>query len=450
MNIHVLGVCGTFMGGLALLARELGHTVSGTDANTYPPMSLQLQQAGIRVLEGYAASNFDERPDLVVIGNALSRGNPCVEYVLEVGLPYVSGPQWLHEEVLKGRHVLAVAGTHGKSTTSSMLAWMLDFAGRKPGFLIGAVPQNFGISARLGSGDGFVIEADEYDCAFFDKRAKFLHYRPRTLIINNIEFDHADIFADLASIRREFHYLVRTVPPSGRIVCNGADPEVFKVLDMGCWSQVQRFGTQDAQWHIPRANADYSCFTIQPAGSGEIDVSWELLGQHNAWNAVAAMAAAHHLGVEPAASSAALGQFRGVQRRLQRIGSQSGITVYDDFAHHPTAIRATLEALRNNLGSARIIAVMEPRSNTMKLGVHAGELAPSFQAADQALILRPPNLAWDLDGALAGSDTPCEIMDTVDGIIARLLTLCRAGDHVVIMSNGGFGGIHQRLLSALP
>lgn len=449
MKIHVLGVCGTFMGGLALLARGLGHAVCGTDADTYPPMSLLLQQAGIRVLEGYAESNLDERPDLVVIGNALSRGNPCVEYILDAGLPYVSGPQWLREEVLKGRQVLAVAGTHGKSTTSSVLAWMLEYAGRHPGFLIGAVPQNFGVSARLGAGDWFVVEADEYDCAFFDKRAKFLHYRPDTLIINNIEYDHADIFADLAAIRREFHYLLRTVRRSGRVICNGEDQEILKVLAMGCWTPVEQFGTGAADWQVVRPSADYSDFSVQQAGAGEIKVSWDLLGRHNALNAVAALAAAHSVGVEPAVSAAALCQFRGVQRRMQCIGSRRGITVYDDFAHHPTAIQVTLEALRRHVGTARIIAIMEPRSNTMKLGVHAQELAPSLRAADLALILRPPNLSWDLEHALAGADSRCEVVDRVDDIIARVAGVSRAGDHVLIMSNGGFGGIQQRLLEAL-
>jgi len=450
VKIHVLGICGTFMGGLALLARELGHTVSGTDANTYPPMSLLLEQAGIRVLEGYAASNLDEQPDLVVIGNALSRGNPCVEHVLNAGLPYISGPQWLREEVLGNRQVLAVAGTHGKSTTASILAWILDFAGRQPGFLIGAVPRNFGVSARLGTGDPFVIEADEYDCAFFDKRAKFLHYRPKTLIINNIEFDHADIFADLAAIRREFHHLIRTVPGSGRIICNGADPEIAKVLSMGCWTPVQHFGADGAEWQIlPAASPDHSGFSLRQAGAADIEVHWDQLGHHNALNAAAAVAGAHALGVDPVVACAALGQFRGVQRRLQLIGTRHGITVYDDFAHHPTAIQATLDALRRHVGSARIIAILEPRSNTMKLGVHARELAPSLQAADLALVLRPPNLGWDLEQALAGAGTRCEVLDRIDDILTRATAYCRAGDHVLIMSNGGFGGIHQRLLDAL-
>ena len=450
MKIHVLGVCGTFMGGLALLARGLGHAVSGTDAHTYPPMSLQLQQAGIPVHEGYSEAVFDAQPDLVVIGNALARGNPCVEYVLDAGLPYVSGPQWLREAVLGGRQVLAVAGTHGKSTTSSMLAWILEYSGRQPGFLIGAVPQNFGVSARLSGGDSFVVEADEYDCAFFDKRAKFLHYRPNILIINNIEYDHADIFADIAAIRREFHQLVRTIPRSGKIICNGADPDVNQVLDMGCWTPVERFGSGTADWRIVGTRQDFTEYCIQHAQAGEIPISWGLLGRHNAENAAAAMAAAHAIGVEPAIAGAALCQFQGVQRRLQRLGSRAGITVYDDFAHHPTAIRATLEALRHNVGSARVIAVMEPRSNTMKLGVHADQLAPAFQSADLALILRPPNLSWDLDQALAGSGTPCEVMNSIDEIITRLLGFCRAGDHILIMSNGGFGDLHQRLLKALP
>lgn len=449
MNVHILGVCGTFMGGLALLAREIGHDVEGTDANTYPPMRTQLQRAGITLHDGYTPAVFDRRPDLVVIGNALSRGNPCVEYVLDSGLPYVSGPQWLREEVLVPRHVLAVAGTHGKSTTSAMLAWILEHAGERPGFLIGAVPGNFGVSARLGDGTHFVVEADEYDCAFFDKRAKFLHYRPRTLIINNIEFDHADIYADLAAIRREFHHLVRTIPRSGRIIANGADAEIARVLDAGCWTPVDRFGPGEMQWRITDPAGDFSAFRIHGPGGADVGIHWDLLGAHNASNAAAALAAAAAVGIPAPAAADALSRFAGVQRRLQRLGVPGGVAVYDDFAHHPTAISATVGALRSHVGSARIIAVMEPRSNTMKLGVHAAELARSFDAADLALILRPPGLSWDLDRALAASRTPCAIMDRVEDIVTQLVRDCRAGDHVLIMSNGGFEGIHARLLEAL-
>lgn len=450
MKIHILGVCGTFMGGLALLARALGHEVSGTDANTYPPMSLQLRDAGIVLHEGYTAAVFDDRPDLVIVGNALSRGNPCVEYVLDSGLAYVSGPQWLSETVMAGRHVLAVSGTHGKSTTSSMLAWILEHAGHQPGFLIGAVPDNFGVSARLGSGTGFVVEADEYDCAFFDKRAKFLHYRPRTAIINNIEYDHADIFADIAAIRREFHHFVRTIPHRGRIIANGADAEVSRVLSMGCWTPVERFGPDGTEWCIADATDDYSEFRIAPGTGGDaVRVRWHLLGRHNALNAAAATAAACAYGVTPESAAAALTEFRGVKRRLQRLGKRAGVTVYDDFAHHPTAIRATTEALRRHVGDQRIIAVMEPRSNTMKLGVHAHELAASFAAADLALILRPPNLSWDLDAAVTGGRTPCMVLEHADALLERLAGLCRDGDHVLIMSNGSFAGIHQRLLERL-
>lgn len=450
MKIHILGVCGTFMGGLALLARELGHAVSGTDANTYPPMSTQLREAGITLHEGYTPAVFDDRPELVIIGNALSRGNPCVEYVLDGELPYVSGPRWLHEAVMAGRHVLAVSGTHGKSTTSSMLAWILEHAGEAPGFLIGAVPDNFGVSARLGRGAGFVVEADEYDCAFFDKRAKFLHYRPRTAIINNIEFDHADIFADMAAIRREFHHFVRTIPQRGRIIANGADAEIERVLAMGCWTPVERFGKDGPDWRVADAVADYSEFRIAGAAGGEaVSIRWGLLGEHNAMNAAAAVAAANAFGVAPKSAATALAEFRGVKRRLQRLGTRSGVTVYDDFAHHPTAIRATTEALRRHVGAQRIIAVMEPRSNTMKLGAHARELAASYAAADLALILRPPNLSWDLEGAVAGGRTPCMVLDHADALLEQLAGLCRDGDHVLIMSNGSFAGIHRRLMERL-
>jgi UDP-N-acetylmuramate: L-alanyl-gamma-D-glutamyl-meso-diaminopimelate ligase len=449
VNLHILGICGTFMGGLALLARELGHGVEGTDANAYPPMSTQLQRAGIVLHQGYSPGVFDRRPDLVVIGNALSRGNPCVEYVLDSGLPFVSGPEWLREEVLASRHVLAVSGTHGKSTTSAMLAWILEHAGERPGFLVGAVPGNFGLSARLGSGAHFVVEADEYDCAFFDKRAKFLHYRPRILVINNIEFDHADIYADLAAIRREFHHLVRTIPASGSIVVNGMDAEIARVLEAGCWTPVDRFGFGDLPWRVTDTAVDCSAFRIRGPGGADVGVRWGLPGAHNALNAAAALAAAAAAGIPAQSSADALGRFAGVQRRLQRLGAPGGVAVYDDFAHHPTAIRASVGALRSRVGSARIIAVMEPRSNTMKLGVHAAELAQAFDAADLALILRPSGLTWDLDRALAAGRTPHAILDRVEEILARLVRECRAGDHVLIMSNGGFGGIHARLLEAL-
>ncbi|MBI1733457.1 MAG: UDP-N-acetylmuramate:L-alanyl-gamma-D-glutamyl-meso-diaminopimelate ligase [Gammaproteobacteria bacterium] len=450
MKIHILGVCGSFMGGIALLARGRGHAVTGTDADAYPPMSLQLQEAGIRIYQGYSAASFDERPDLVIIGNALSRGNPCVEYVLDSGLPYVSGPQWLREEVLADKYVLAVSGTHGKSTTTSLLAWILEYAGLRPGFLVGAVPHDFGVSARLGGGEYFVVEADEYDCAFFDKRAKFLHYRPKTLVITNIEYDHADIFSDLAAIRREFHHLIRTIPKSGTVICSATDAEIGKVLDMGCWTPVERFGAGRSDWLVTPESEDYSVFSIQHQPQGGIArINWSLLGHHNADNAVAAAAAAHSVGVPVSTAGSGLNRFRGVQRRLQRIGSPRGITVYDDFAHHPTAIRATLESLRRHVGNAPIIAVMEPRSNTMKLGVHADDLAPSFKAADRAFILHPPKLSWDLRKAVAGGPVPCRVAENVDEIIGAIVDIARPGDHVLIMSNGNFGGIHQRLLEAL-
>lgn len=449
MHIHILGICGTFMGGLALLARELGYEVTGSDSHVYPPMSTQLETAGITLHEGYDPASLEPVPDRVIIGNALSRGNPAVEYVLDRELPHSSGPQWLAEHILRGRHVLAVAGTHGKTTTSSILAWLLEAVGLEPGFLIGGVPLDFGISARLGGGRIFVIEADEYDSAFFDKRSKFIHYRPRTLIINNIEFDHADIFRDLEDIKRQFHYLVRTVPGTGRILVRAGDANIQAVLDRGYWTPISTFGLAEAEWQGRLSRADGSVFTVEHQGMAQGEVTWGLPGEHNVENALAAIAAAVATGVKPAESCAALGRFRGIRRRLEKFDEIDGITLYDDFAHHPTAIRATLTALRRRVGDARIIAVLEPRSNTMKLGVHKQELAASLDAADVVHLYQPADLGWRLGEVMAGLGERCAIHSTTDAIIEAIAGAARSGDHVLIMSNGGFEGIHRRLAQRL-
>lgn len=449
MRIYILGIGGTFMGGLALLARDLGHEVSGSDAGVYPPMSTQLEAQGIRLLEGYDPAHLDSaKPDLVIVGNALSRGNALVEAVLDRGLRYTSGAQWLAENVLQGRWTLAVAGTHGKTTTASMLAWILEHAKLKPGFLIGGVPENFGVSARLGSESFFVIEADEYDTAFFDKRSKFIHYRPRTAILNNLEYDHADIFPDLAAIARQFHHFVRVVPASGLLVVNGRDENLSEVLSMGCWTKVEHFDAADGWQAVPRNN-EASRFQVQFNGQDQGEVTWELLGQHNMSNALAAIAAARHAGVPVKTALAALGKFRNVKRRLETRGAVRGITVYDDFAHHPTAIAATLQALRARVGNQRILAVLEMRSNTMRMGVHRDTLAASLAQADKVLMLKPGDLNWNLErvtGALGGRG---QAYAGVDEIIAALAREAKPQDHVLIMSNGGFGNIHARLLECL-
>ncbi len=449
MHIHILGICGTFMGGLALLARELGVRVTGSDSHVYPPMSTQLEAAGITLHEGYDPAPLEAAPDQVIIGNALSRGNPAVEYVLDRGLAFHSGPQWLAEHVLHGRHVLAVSGTHGKTTTSSMLAWLLESAGLKPGFLIGGVPLDFSVSARLGNGRCFVIEADEYDSAFFDKRSKFIHYRPQSLVINNIEFDHADIFRDLEDIKRQFHHLVRTVPGGGRILVRAGDINIQAVLDRGCWTPVSRFGLSAADWQGRLSLADGSVFAIDYQGTEQGEVSWGLLGEHNVENALAAVAAAAGVGVKPVDACSALSRFRGIKRRLEKLGEIAGVTLYDDFAHHPTAIGATLTAMRRRVGKARIIAVLEPRSNTMKLGVHKQELAASLEAADAMYLYQPADLDWSLSEVMAGFGERCTIHGTTEAIIEAVATAARPGDHVLIMSNGGFEGIHHRLAQRL-
>jgi UDP-N-acetylmuramate: L-alanyl-gamma-D-glutamyl-meso-diaminopimelate ligase len=445
-HLHILGICGTFMGGIAAIAKHAGYRVTGCDANVYPPMSDQLRALGIELTEGFGAEQLKLRPDVWVIGNVVARGNPLMEAILDAGERYVSGPQWFADEVLTGKHVLAVAGTHGKTTVSAMLAWILERAGVAPGFLIGGVPNDFPVSARLTGSRPFVIEADEYDTAFFDKRSKFVHYRPRTAILNNIEFDHADIFDDLASIERQFHHFVRTVPRSGRIIANGIDEGVKRVLTLGCWTPVEPFGVADG-WQAGEADPE-GAFDVALAGRAIGRVRWSLLGAHNRMNALAALAAARHVGVEPAEGIDALGSFGGVRRRMQMRGQARGVTVYDDFAHHPTAIRTTLEGLRHRVGKARILAVLEPRSNTMRRGVMKDLLPPSVAQADRVYVYSS-GLGWDARSlfALLGPRARCE--DDLDSLISAVAAEARAGDHVVIMSNGGFGGIHEKLLDRL-
>jgi UDP-N-acetylmuramate: L-alanyl-gamma-D-glutamyl-meso-diaminopimelate ligase len=448
MHIHILGICGTFMGGLAALAREAGHKVTGCDAGVYPPMSDQLRALDIDLIEGWGADQLALKPDLFVIGNVVSRGNPLVEALLDAGLPYTSGPQWLSDNVLQGRHVLAVAGTHGKTTTTSMLAWMLDQAGLEPGFLVGGVPTNFGVSARLGKGKTFVIEADEYDTAFFDKRSKFVHYRPRTAILNNLEYDHADIFPDLAAIETQFHHLVRTVPAAGRLVINAREESLQRVLERGCWSEVIRFGTRKETPGALRARGEPHAFDVLRGSLKIARVDWALLGEHNQLNALAAIAAAEHVGVAPEVAGQALTTFENVRRRLELRGEAGGVKVYDDFAHHPTAIRMTVNGLRRKVGTERILAVFEPRSNTMKLGSMKAQLPWALEEADLSFC-HQGNLGWNAREALAPLGDKAVVADTIDALVAAVRKASRAGDHVLCMSNGGFGGIHDKLLTAL-
>ena len=448
MHIHILGICGTFMGSLAVLAKELGHRVTGSDANVYPPMSTQLEAQGIELTQGYDAAQLQPAPDVVVIGNALSRGNPAVEYVLNQGLPYVSGPQWLADHVLQGRWVLAVAGTHGKTTTSSMLAWVLEHAGMSPGFLIGGVPQNFGISARLGDTPFFVVEADEYDSAFFDKRSKFVHYRPRTAILNNLEFDHADIFPDLAAIERQFHHLVRTIPGDGLIIHPQAEVALQRVIGMGCWTPVQTTG-DGGQWQARLLHDDGSRFEVRFDGVAQGVVEWELTGQHNVANALVCLAAARHVGVVPELGIAALSAFMNVKRRMEKVAEVRGVTIYDDFAHHPTAIATTLDGLRKRIGGAQLIAIIEPRSNSMKLGAHRDGLPESVVQADHVFWYAPDNLGWDLAATVASSTVPTAVCNSLEQIIAAVTALAAPGTQIVVMSNGGFGGLHSKLAEAL-
>lgn len=455
MHIHILGICGTFMGGIAVLAKQAGHKVTGCDANVYPPMSTQLEAQGIELIEGFAPEQTKLNPDIYVIGNVVSRGNPLMEEILNRGMPYISGPQWLAENVLQGKWVLAVAGTHGKTTTSSMLAWILEYAGLAPGFLIGGVPENFGVSARLPQtpvqdtksvSPFFVIEADEYDTAFFDKRSKFVHYRPRTAVLNNLEFDHADIFEDLSAIEKQFHHLVRTVPQQGLVVANGKEASLQRVIDKGCWTPVEKFGT-DADWQAANAHGDGS-FDVLYQGKPQGRVAWGLLGEHNRMNALATIAAARHAGVAIATSIAALTEFKNVKRRMELRGVEKQVSVYDDFAHHPTAIETTVAGLRGKVGQARILAVLEPRSNTMKLGVMKSALPASLQQADLVFCYQA-NLGWDAQEALAPIAGKTQVHDDLQQLIDAIVSQAKAGDQVLVMSNGGFGGIHQKLLDAL-
>ncbi len=449
MRIHILGICGTFMAGIAQLARELGHDVCGSDSAVYPPMSDQLAAQGIVVRSDYDPHHLAPAPDCVVVGNALSRGNPAVEYLLDRGIKYTSGPHWLAENVLQQRYVIAVAGTHGKTTTSSMIAWILECAGLSPGFLVGGVPENFGRSARLGDTALFVVEADEYDTAFFDKRSKFVHYPARTLVLNNLEYDHADIFPDLAAIEQQFHHLVRIIPASGKIIASGCDRNLYSVLSRGCWTPLEHFAGPVEGWTAALIKADGSHFEVRRAGRCVGSVRWDLIGQHNVHNALAAIAAARHAGVPQTLACEALATFRNVKRRLEVRACIDGITIYDDFAHHPTAIATTLNGLRTRVGKERIVAVFEPRSNTMRLGVHRDTLAPAFRQADLVWAYRAADIQWDLPSAVAPLGVRAHVCDEVEAIVDEVVATVRPGDHLVIMSNGAFGGLHERLIAAL-
>jgi UDP-N-acetylmuramate: L-alanyl-gamma-D-glutamyl-meso-diaminopimelate ligase len=463
MHIHILGICGTFMGGIAAIARQAGHRVTGCDANVYPPMSTQLEAQGIELIEGFSPDQllqFETMPDLFVIGNVVSRGNLLMEAILNQGLPYTSGPQWLGEQVLFGRHVLAVAGTHGKTTTSAMLAWILEFNDYKPGYLIGGVPLNFTVSARLGESQYFVIEADEYDTAFFDKRSKFVHYRPRTALLNNLEFDHADIFTDLAAIETQFHHLVRTVPGNGLVVVNGQEPALERVIARGAWAPVQLFG-QDKQntWSLISQDADG--FIVLHEGKEVATVQWArdsgVMGRHNQLNALAAIASANHIGISPANAARALAEFKNVKRRLETVGVANNVTVYDDFAHHPTAITTTVDGLRRHVGQSRILAVLEPRSNTMKLGIMKAQLPSSLETADKIFAYGSTagkeSLGWDLKEVLFPLNTSEKdralAFDDLDTLVKAVTNEAKPGDHILVMSNGGFGGVHQKILTAI-
>ncbi len=440
-HIHILGICGTFMGGIAAIAKQAGYRVTGCDANVYPPMSTQLEAQGIELIEGFGVEQLELKPDVFVIGNVVSRGNPLMEEILNRNLSYASGPQWLADTLLRDKWVLGVAGTHGKTTTSSMLAWILEYAGLNPGFLIGGVPQNFGISARITDSPFFVIEADEYDTAFFDKRSKFVHYHPRTAILNNLEFDHADIFPDLAAIETQFHHLVRTVSGNGLVVCNGREDSLARVVQRGCWTALEKFGSDDG-WNID-ANEQVSL-----NGKLQGALLWDLMGEHNRMNALAALAAARHAGVPVAQGLAALAEFKNVKRRMEVRGTVNGITVYDDFAHHPTAIETTVAGLRRKVGAARILAVLEPRSNTMKLGVMKDALPASLKEADLTFCYAG-NLGWDARGALAPLGHKVVVKDDLNELIEAIASVAKSGDQILVMSNGGFGGIHEKLLKRL-
>lgn len=465
MHIHILGICGTFMGSLAQLAKQLGHQVSGSDANVYPPMSTQLELAGINLIEGFDPQQLQPAPDLIIVGNAMSRGNPCVEYMLDNGLAYTSGPQWLGDNLLRDQHVLSVSGTHGKTTTSSMLAKILDYAGLKPGFLIGGVPSDFGLSARLGGnaeGSGyFVVEADEYDSAFFDKRSKFVHYHSNTLVINNLEFDHADIFENLTAIQKQFHHLVRTIPSTGSVIYPAGVESIQQVIDQGCWSQVQTLAEQSsndrsvdkstAQWRYRLLHSDGSSFEVSDVNNNVAKVHWQHTGLHNVLNGVAAIAAAATVGVSLEMASKALSEFVGVKRRMEVIHEDSRVTVYDDFAHHPTAIKTTLEGLRAKVAGEKIIAIVEPRSATMKMGLHQGILSGAVDAADQALWYKSAAVNWDIESVARGCGIPATVCDDIEQLLATAIAEIDGAEksHIVIMSNGGFEGFHQRLVAAL-
>ncbi|MGL4487537.1 MAG: UDP-N-acetylmuramate:L-alanyl-gamma-D-glutamyl-meso-diaminopimelate ligase [Yersinia sp. (in: enterobacteria)] len=449
MHIHILGICGTFMGGLAMLARSLGHEVTGSDANVYPPMSTLLENQGIHLIQGYDPVQLDPVPDLVIIGNAMTRGNCCVEAVLEQGIPYVSGPQWLHDHVLAGRWVLAVAGTHGKTTTAGMLTWILEACGYEPGFIIGGVPGNFDVSARLGNSPFFVIEADEYDCAFFDKRSKFVHYSPRTLIMNNLEFDHADIFDDIKAIQKQFHHLVRLVPQSGKIIVPDNDHNLKQVMAIDCWSEQEWVG-ETGRWFARKVSTDAHEFEVLLDKELVGKVSWSLVGEHNMHNGLMAIAAARHVGVMPENACQALGDFINARRRLELRGKAHDVTVYDDFAHHPTAILATLAALRSKVGgTARILAVLEPRSNTMKLGLCKNELASSLGCADEVFLFQPQHISWQVAEVADACMQPAHWSADINALVDMIVKTAQPSDHILVMSNGGFGDIHDKLLNEL-
>ncbi|WP_087026642.1 UDP-N-acetylmuramate:L-alanyl-gamma-D-glutamyl-meso-diaminopimelate ligase [Thaumasiovibrio subtropicus] len=445
MHIHILGICGTFMGGAAILARQLGHKVTGSDANVYPPMSTQLEEQGIEITEGFDPSQLHPTPDLVVIGNAMSRGNACVEYVLNHRIPYTSGPQWLHEMLLKDRWVLAVSGTHGKTTTASMLNWILSDNGYNPGYLIGGVPGNFNTSANLGESMFFVVEADEYDSAFFDKRSKFVHYHPRTLVINNLEFDHADIFDDLGAIQKQFHHLMRTIPSHGRVIRPHGVKAIDDMLAMGNWSEEETLG---GDWRSEKQHADGSAFDVYLQDKKVGEVHWDLIGDHNVANAMMAIAAARHVGVTPELACASLAKFINTKRRLEVRGEVAGIVVYDDFAHHPTAVETTLQALRQRDPERRVHAILEPRSATMKRGVHQGRLAPALAKADRIALYQPEGIEW-LQEEITHCAPPSALYDDIDILVADVVAQAEKGDQLLVMSNGGFGGIHNKLLAAL-
>lgn len=449
MRIHILGICGTFMAGIAQIAKQAGHHVVGSDANPYPPMSTMLEAQGIQLFNGYDPLHIDPAVDQIIVGNVIRRGNPAMEYVLEKNLPYISGPQWLYENILRDRWVLAVAGTHGKTTTTSLLTWLLEYAGLEPGFLIGGVPENFGISARMNNSRFFVIEADEYDSAFFDKRSKFIHYHPKTLVLNNLEFDHADIFPNLEAIQQQFHYLIRTVPNNGLIISHGNDGHLRAVLDKGCWTPVDFFSSQNAAWQAKPLKNDGSSFAVLQNGISQGEVNWNLLGKHNVDNAIAAIAAAVHAGVSIEQALAALPLFKNVKRRLEVIGEKHGITLYDDFAHHPTAIATTLEGLRAKLGAARIVVVLEFGSYTMRSGVHNERLKDALSAADIIICKQPEGDDGTLERVLKEFKQPTTCYSSVDDLVEQSKPSLLKGDHIVIMSNSGFGGIHQKLLNAL-